>query len=95
MKKITNPIVVLLITLNGFRFGQWIQTNGPYGGIKCFAMSGSNLFAGTSGGVFLSTNSGTNWNAVNTGLTNTDVNALTILDIYIIMLFSGFDEHLC
>ena len=35
---------------------------------------GTNLFAGTSGGgVFLSTNNGTSWTAVNTGLTNTDV----------------------
>ncbi|GEM_PF-4091774 len=30
---------------------QWIQINGPYGGwAHCFAVSGSNLFAGTSGG---------------------------------------------
>ncbi|MGH7452562.1 MAG: regulator, partial [bacterium] len=57
---------------------QWIQTNGPYGGyIQCFAVSGSNLFAGTNGGgVFLSTNNGTSWTAVNTGLTNRYVNAL-------------------
>ena len=53
---------------------QWLQTNGPYGGIvQCFAVSGTNLFAGTYGGVFLSTNNGTSWTAVNTGLTNTDV----------------------
>jgi len=27
---------------------QWIQTNGPYGGsVRCFAVNGSNLFAGT------------------------------------------------
>ncbi len=32
---------------------QWIPTNGPYGGdIRCFAVSGSNLFAGTNGGVW-------------------------------------------
>ena len=38
------------------------------------AVSGTNLFAGTDGGgVFLSTNNGTSWTAVNTGLTNTDV----------------------
>jgi len=49
---------------------QWEQTNGPYGGeVHCFAVSGTKLFVGTSGGVFLSTNNGTNWNAVNYGLT--------------------------
>ena len=48
---------------------QWIQTNGPYGGSsRCFAVNGSNLFAGTGGGVFLSTNNGTSWTAVNSGL---------------------------
>ncbi len=58
---------------------QWVQTNGPYGGyINCFTVSGTNLFAGTSGGVFLSTNNGTSWTAVNNGLTNTDVRALAV-----------------
>ena len=43
------------------------------------AVSGTNLFAGTyGGGVFLSTNNGTSWTAVNTGLTNTDVYALAV-----------------
>ena len=38
-----------------------------------------NIFAGTnSGGIFLSTNNGTNWVPVNTGLTNFNIHALTI-----------------
>jgi hypothetical protein len=42
-------------------------------------VSGTNLFAGTWGdGVFLSTNNGTNWTAVNNGLTNTFVRALAV-----------------
>jgi len=62
---------------------QWIQTNGPYVGDVCtFAVSGTNLFAGTtdffvdSGGVFLSTNDGSNWNA--TGLQGPIVSTLAI-----------------
>ena len=48
---------------------QWVQTNGPYGGyISALAVSGSNLFAGTDGGVFLSTNNGGSWTAANNGL---------------------------
>ncbi|MHB8581408.1 MAG: WD40/YVTN/BNR-like repeat-containing protein [Ignavibacteriaceae bacterium] len=56
---------------------QWVQTNGPYGGIiYALAVSnngtgGTNLFAGSDswgGGVFLSTNNGTSWTPVNTGL---------------------------
>ncbi len=60
--------------------GQWIQTNGPYGGVvRVFAVSGSNLFAGTEGsGVFLSTDNGTSWTGVNTGLTSNIVQALAV-----------------
>jgi hypothetical protein len=40
---------------------------------------GTNLFAGTEGGgVFLSTNNGTSWTAVNTGLTHTYVLSLAV-----------------
>ena len=42
-------------------------------------MIGSNLFAGTSGhGVFLSTNSGTSWTAVNSGLSNLNLTSLAV-----------------
>ncbi len=51
-------------------FAQWIQTTGPTSSnIKCFAQSGSNLYAGTyQDGVFLSTNNGTTWKAINNGI---------------------------
>jgi photosystem II stability/assembly factor-like uncharacterized protein/murein DD-endopeptidase MepM/ murein hydrolase activator NlpD len=50
----------------------WEQTNGPYGGnINCYVFSGTNLFAGThGGGLFRSTNNGTSWAPVNSGLAN-------------------------
>jgi hypothetical protein len=70
---------------------QWIQTNGPYSGdVRTFAASGMNLFAGTYGnGVFLSTNNGTSWTAVNTGLANTLVYALAVSGTN---LFAGIDS---
>ena len=47
--------------------------------VNAFAVSGSNIFAGTqSGGVFLSTNNGSSWSAVNNGLTNLFVNAFAV-----------------
>lgn len=51
---------------------------GPNGGeIECFAVNGSNLFAGTSNaGVFLSTDDGATWSSVNAGLSNSDITAL-------------------
>ena len=66
---------------------QWVQTSGPYCGlVSCLAVSGTNLFAGTGtdldapcdGGVFLSTNNGTSWTAVNSGLTNSFVLSLAV-----------------
>ena len=60
---------------------QWVQTSGPTGSggnVNCLAASGTNLFAGTFGGVFLSTNSGAIWTAANTGLTDTVVHALLV-----------------
>jgi len=60
-------------------YPQWVQTNGPYGGnINCLAVSGTNIFAVTyRGGVFLSTNNGTNWTQVNNGMSS-DVFALAV-----------------
>jgi len=47
--------------------------------VRCFLWSGTNLFAGTDGGVFLSTNNGSSWFAVNSGLYNTTVKTLVEL----------------
>ena len=38
---------------------QWIRNNGPYGNVFSFAVSDTNLFAGTGGGGFISTSNGT------------------------------------
>ncbi|MBI4645454.1 MAG: SprB repeat-containing protein [Bacteroidia bacterium] len=64
---------------------QWQQTNGPYGGnIRCIASDGTIIFAGTAGGgMFLSTNNGTLWTAVNNGLTSTDIQSLAVNGINI------------
>jgi hypothetical protein len=82
----TVAAVVLLLSLasGSSSHAQWVRTDGPGGGtIQCFAVSpvpgGTNLFAGTySGEVFLSTNNGTSWTAVNSGLTNSFVYCLAV-----------------
>ncbi len=57
---------------------QWVQTNGPEGGIiTAFAASGINLIAGTEGGgIYFSTNNGKSWTPKKSGLTNSDVSSL-------------------
>ena len=68
---------------------QWVQTERIYGGfVYSFAISGTNLFAGTYGGVFLSTNNGTSWTAA--GLPNSRVNALAFSGAN---LFAGTDGN--
>ena len=59
---------------------QWVATNGPSDApIECFAVNGNNLYAGTSrGGVFLSTNNGTSWTHVDSGLRDTTVTVLAL-----------------
>lgn len=48
---------------------QWVQVSGSYGGYsQCVVVIGTELFAGTGGGVFLSTDNGTSWKAANNGL---------------------------
>jgi len=74
-------VVFCLFTITNPLHAQWIQTNGPYGGaVSSFAVSGTNLFAGTEGGcVSLSTNNGTSWTAASIGLTSTGVGVLAVL----------------
>ncbi len=43
-----------------------------------FAISGSNIFAGTDSGIFLSVNNGMSWMAVDSGLPNSSINSLAI-----------------
>jgi len=73
--------VFCLFTTTNPLHSQWI-TNGPSGGnVSCFAVSGTNLFAGIfpgSGGVFLSTDNGKSWTRVNTGLQRDSVLALAV-----------------
>lgn len=60
---------IVLVVLCSMASAQWVHTNGPDGGtVYCFAISGTNIFAGTEGGVFLSTDNGTNWTPANSGI---------------------------
>ena len=73
-------MITLFTTYNPLH-AQWVQTTQLYGVsfITCFTKSGSNLFAGTGAGVYLSTNNGTSWTAVNNGLTFPNVEALALI----------------
>lgn len=57
---------------------QWIQTSGPsHGSILSLTLKGTDLYAGTTDGVYLTTDDGSIWTRVSTGIpTNTSINAL-------------------
>ena len=72
----------------------WTQTNGLYSGsVYSLAINPQNplvVYAGTDGGgVFKTTDGGTNWRAVNTGLTNTDVLSLAINPQNPLVVYAG------
>jgi hypothetical protein len=92
------PLALATVLIYASASAQWVQTNGPYGGdVRCFAVSGKNLFAGTlgiqawdrDGGVFLSTNNGTCWTQVVAGLPKTGLHALAAIGTHI---FAGSSD---
>jgi hypothetical protein len=80
MKKILMIVLLAIIGLNGNVKAQWIQTNGPYGGqdITCLVTNGTDLFAGTYNGMFISSDNGDSWTPVNNGLKNYYVRSLAV-----------------
>ena len=78
-------LMILIFINNNLLNSQWVQSNFPYSGtVNCLTAGtngsgGTNLFAGTEGGgVFLTTNDGTSWQAVNNGLGNYIVNSIAL-----------------
>ncbi len=68
MKTIMRCLVMMfaIATIYTQSNAQWVPTNGfgGAGNIQALVASGENIFAGTNSGLFLSTNSGVNWNIV-------------------------------
>jgi len=60
---------------------QWVKTSCPTVGNSSIAMRGTNIFLGTwNQGVYKSTDNGTTWNPVNSGLASNSVNCFTVAD---------------
>lgn len=77
MRKIIFLFTSFLLLIDIPIKAQWVQIGPPGGGqVWSFAVSGSNIFAGTIKGVYLSTNNGSNWGQPS--LTDRTVSSLTV-----------------
>jgi len=93
---VTLSTILLSVLYSGNINAQWVQTNGPCeGSVKCFAVGGTNLYAGAIGGVYRSINNGTNWTSVNNGLpASSYVNALAVSGANIFAGITGSGVYL-
>jgi hypothetical protein len=64
----------------------WARAGLSNTNINALALSGTHLFAGTPDGVFLSTDYGESWQAINHNLGNSEVTTLAVNNVY---LFAG------
>jgi len=91
MKKLFGFILILFTIANCVLKAQWVQSNGPYGAYAhTMVASGSNLLLGINGGMYLSTNNGTNWTSVNNEISGQGILSLVNTDNY---LFAATYSH--
>lgn len=82
-KHMTKPLIfIAVIFIQISVYAQFTPTNGPYGGLPyAIASDGTNIYAGTYGGVLKSSNDGVTWSNVSNGLSQgVMVNALHIFN---------------
>lgn len=81
-------VFILFLFLTSFNISmqaQWVQTGSTGSGkVTALVVNDSYIFAGTKpGGVYRSSNDGTNWTQVNSGMNITDINAMSANGTYI------------
>ena len=81
-------VLCALLAFPTFAHAKWAPTNGPGGHtVNAFAVHGAVLFSGTSRGLFQSTDAGSHWTMIDSGLTFS-VNCFSINGN---MIFAGTD----
>ena len=83
MRKII-VLIIAIFTIN-IANAQWVQTslnNNSDNYVYAMTANGSNIYAGTDAKLFLSTNNGSSWTAMNTGMpTNYSVSGIAEKEI--------------
>ncbi len=82
MKKLL-LLIIAIIAMNvaaNVANAQWVQTSFDSTDVRSITINGTNIFVGTIfKGVFLSTNSGNNWTAINNGLPSLDISSVATI----------------
>ena len=83
--KIIKILLVMIYLCGGELLAQWIQISYPPGGqITSIISKENNLFvSNTSQGVYLSTDNGDSWSAVNSGISTTNIQDLLVKENFI------------
>src|ERR1043165_3623395 len=62
MKTTTSYLLLFCLCIPFAALAQWTQTNGPEGGyVTCVEKINNEIWAGTKGGLYFSTDEGLNW----------------------------------
>ncbi len=89
---ILTSILFITVCITRDARAQWVKTPGSGRAVTCLMASGPNLFAGIDSSVFLSTNSGTSWTPINSGLPKdygVETFAASGTDLYVALFGSG------
>jgi photosystem II stability/assembly factor-like uncharacterized protein len=91
MNKLFKIVLVILFTSCSL-YAQWVRTNGPNSQfIYSLHLRGNGIYAGTSDGIYRSTNNGLAWVLVNNGLYTGNIRVTSVIDLYD-KLFIGTDS---
>lgn len=77
--------LLLILSLSSYTLNaQWGRTSGPEGGYTFdFVSSGSHFYAGTYGGVFVTSDNGISWTPVNNGIIPYEIYSMTAAGQYV------------
>lgn len=68
--------ILLMMSYSNLCFGQWAKKTIEGGSVNCFLKNGVDIYAGTFGGVYKSSDNGALWAISNDGLTQIDVRCM-------------------
>ena len=76
--KLAKVFAVLSFLMTNLCYGQWMKKCPEGGSVNCFVKNGTDLFAGTFGGVYKSSDNGATWTLSNSGIDILDIRCMLV-----------------